>query len=77
MVDEILLRKDGKAVKKSSERQKIKATPFLTRQKSLINGGEQTRQSDAESMNSDVNLAKDFSRNDLFENDEFITNEDL
>ncbi|CAF0730719.1 unnamed protein product [Brachionus calyciflorus] len=76
MVDEILLKKDGKRLKRPSDRHKVRATPFLTRNKSLINNTSQ--QSDTESISSSsANVPRDYNKNDMFENEEFITNDDL
>lgn len=77
MVDEILSKRDGKRIKRPSDRHKIKATPFLTRNKSWINRTN-SQQNDIES-NSSANSAvpRDYIKNDMFENEEFITNDDL
>lgn len=77
MVDEIILKKEGKSVKKPSDRHKIKITPFLTRQKSLINANGHSKNTEADGSDLNNNVARDFTKNDLFENDQFITNEDL
>ena len=70
VVDEILLRKAGKTIKRLSDRQKYKVTPFLTRQKAIINA------SVANENNNDLYVSKE-SNNDLFEDDNFISNDDL
>ncbi|RMZ97406.1 sorting nexin-17-like [Brachionus plicatilis] len=79
MVDEILLKKDGKKIKRPSDRQRAKATQFLTRNKSLVKSGSANQNTDSEttSLESNLNLPADYSKNDLFENEDFITNDDL
>lgn len=69
IVDEILLKKEGKRIKKMSERQKTKQTPFLTRLKTMIN-------TDAESHYVN-NGNKDFNENSVFDDETVITNDDL
>lgn len=77
IVDEILMKQEGKKIKKLSEKSKVKVTPFLTRTKSMINANRDTsnrKSSDQENGG----FIKDMGiRNDLAENDEFITNDDL
>lgn len=68
MVDEILLRRNGRSIKKPSERHRLKATPFLTRNKMLINQD----LADAEEEHLTPMREKD-----LADNDDFISNDDL
>ena len=72
IIDEILMVKDGKTVKKFTERPKDKnLIPFLNRQKSLIN---------LKSLNEPENpheVKRNFSQNDLLEVENFISNDDL
>jgi hypothetical protein len=69
IVDEILLKKEGKRIKKMGERQKTKQTPFLTRLKTMIN-------TDVESHYVN-NGNKDFNENSVFDDETVITNDDL
>ena len=70
IVDEIILKQEGKRIKRLSEKSRNRVTtPFLTRQKSLIN-------TDQKKPN-EIYSIRDMGRNDLVENDEFISNDDL
>jgi len=73
IVDEIIMMKEGKAVKKFTERPKNRnLIPFLTRQKSLISMSSQ------QPVPEDTHrVSKNFDQNTLFENEEFISNDDL
>lgn len=79
MVDEVLLKKDGRKIKRPSDRQKSKKTEFLTRNKLKVKSGSISQNADpeTESSASNNNLPVDYSKNDLFENEDFITNDDL
>ena len=71
IVDEILLKQEGRKVKRISDKSRSRMiTPFLTRQKSLLNAEY------AKSSIVPTNYAFN-DRSDLVENDEFITNDDL
>jgi hypothetical protein len=70
VVDEILLRKTGKTIKRLNDRQKYKVTPFLTRQKAIINA------STGENETNDLHVSRE-NNNVLFEDDNFISNDDL
>ena len=73
IVDEIIMIKEGKAVKKFTERTKNRnLIPFLTRQKSLVSYSSQLSASEETYQ---VNKIRD--ENTLFENEEFISNDDL
>ena len=75
IVDEIIMIKDGQTVKKFAERPKNRnLIPFLTRQKSLINASSQ--QVSVENENSHEVIKKN-EQNALFENEDFISNDDL
>lgn len=70
IVDEIILKQEGKRIKRLSEKSRARVTtPFLTRQKSLINADQKKQ--------NEIHTIKDMGRNDLVENDEFISNDDL
>ena len=69
IVDEILLKKEGKRIKKMSERQKTKQTPFLTRLKTMINTNVESHYVN--------NGNKDFNENSVFDDETVITNDDL
>ena len=71
IVDEILLKQEGRKVKRVSDKSRSRMiTPFLTRQKSLLNAEYAKRAA--------VSIVPNFNgRSDLVENDEFITNDDL
>lgn len=73
IVDEIIMMKEGKAVKKFTERPKNRnLIPFLTRQKSLISMSSQ------QPVPEDTHrVSKNVDQNTLFENEEFISNDDL
>lgn len=73
IVDEILMLKDSKVIKKFTERPKDKnLIPYLTRQKSLINKVNPQNETENE-----VNKNYDPNKNTLFEDDNFISNDDL
>lgn len=70
IVDEIILKQEGKRIKRLSEKRGSRVTtPFLTRQKSLINADQK--------KSNEIYSIRDMGRNDLVENDEFISNDDL
>jgi hypothetical protein len=70
IVDEIILKQEGKRIKRLSEKSRNRVTtPFLTRQKSLINADQKKP--------NEIYSIRDMGRNDLVENDEFISNDDL
>ena len=78
------MRREGKAIRRLTDRQKPKAMPFLTRQKSMINNN--NNNSTSEPANSDLNQAsenkinysaREYGTNDLFENNTVIDNDDL
>ncbi len=73
MVDEIVLRKEGKTIKRFTERRgKVRPLPFLTRQKSIVNNdNEQPSQQQAQSY-----VDRD-SENKVFDDNTVITNDDL
>ncbi len=71
VVDEILLRKAGKTIKRLSDRHKYKVTPFLTRQKAIINASIEEENNN----NNDLHVSRE--NNVLFEDDNFISNDDL
>ena len=86
MVDEIIMKKEGKRMKRFTDRQKLKSTPFLTRQKNLINAntsgsGQRNSTSSASSGTQSEYLTKisgatrDYTNNNLYEDE--ITNDDL
>ena len=88
MVDEIIMKKEGKRMKRFTDRQKLKSTPFLTRQKNLINAnagagasGPRNSTSSASSGTQSEYLTKingatrDYTNNNLYEDE--ITNDDL
>lgn len=80
MVDEVLLKNNGRKKKRPSDRQKSKKTEFLTRNKLILNKSDSISQngdSETSSLASNANLPTDYSKNDLFENEDFITNDDL
>ncbi len=73
MVDEIVLRKEGKTSKRFTERRgKVRPLPFLTRQKSIINteNEQQTQQLAQAHVDRD-------SENKVFDDNTVITNDDL
>lgn len=74
MVDEIVLRKEGKTIKRFTERRgKVRPLPFLTRQKSIINNEveQQSQQQQAQAY-----VDRD-SENKVFDDNTVITNDDL
>jgi hypothetical protein len=80
MVDEILLKKSGKKIKKPSDRQKLRLTPFLTRNKTMINQRSEDGAADGEDdddYDDVIQRDNDANKKDLADNDEFITNDDL
>jgi hypothetical protein len=72
MAEEIMLRKAGKSIKTMNNRPKYKVTPFMTRQKAIINSSKND-----EDNSSDVHVPRDATTNVLFEDDTFISNDDL
>ena len=73
LVDEMVLKKEGKQIKRLTDRQKPKPTPFLTRRKSLLNA-ESSKDSN-DDLNTNTLPAS--SNNALFEDNTVISNDDL
>jgi hypothetical protein len=77
IVDEILLAKSGKSIKKPTSRLRVKSMPYLTQNKVFINKQESNK-AENNAQAKELNLVKDYRvKNDLAENDQFITNDDL
>lgn len=77
IVDEILLKQEGRKVKRIADKSRVRTiTPFLTRQKSLLNA-EYAAKASTMTRRTSSNGDTGYDRQDLVENDEFITNDDL
>lgn len=82
IVDEILLKQEGRKVKRIADKSRVRTiTPFLTRQKSLLNAEYAAKASSSamsrRTSSSNGGEIGGYDRQDLVENDEFITNDDL
>ena len=69
IIDEILLKKSGKTY--HDAKHKIEKLPFLTRNKSLINKQDEVESTEIKTSRSNQGEI------DLFENDNFISTDDL
>jgi hypothetical protein len=77
MVDEILLKKNGKVIKKPADRQKLRLTPFLTRNKTLIHQRDEESGNEGDDYDEVIQRDNEANKKDLAENDDFISNDDL
>lgn len=75
IIDEIIMIRDGKEVKKFTEKPKDRnLIPFLTRQKALINA---PKTNDQQPYDNSHEVIKTKNQEDLFEDENFISNDDL
>ncbi len=79
MIDEILLRKQGRQMKQIADRQKSKKEiEFLSRDKPLFKKGFNNVNVNLEShISTTSSTSRTFTQNSLFENDTVISNDDL
>ena len=77
MVDEIILLKEGKPIKKITDRRGSKGVSFMTRNKSIITNTAETTESPDKETNVNQTNPRITSQNSVFEDDSIISNDDL
>jgi hypothetical protein len=78
MVDEILLKKNGKTIKNIADKPlKTKPTFFLTRNKNLIANGVDHQNDSDDTKSQTSSTSRDMYSNTVFEDNTVISNDDL